>query len=190
MLPRRRHSGTEIAGALRLPHFFLETEMIKTLIAAAVAGTLALPLVSAAADNTSTAKQPGANPPGAASPGSSSTTVTGTDRETGAASRTNPGAGATASGFDRLDKNRDGFVSRDEGNDAAELNTRFTELDANNDGKLSREEYDVVNRGSAGSTAGSTSSPATSSMGGVQGSAPTGKGPGAQEPATRSSGAK
>jgi hypothetical protein len=61
-------------------------------------------------------------------------------------------AGASASGFDRLDRNRDGFVSRDEARDANELNTRFTELDQNNDGKLSRDEYNAINRGSAGAT--------------------------------------
>jgi hypothetical protein len=49
--------------------------------------------------------------------------------------------------FDQLDRNRDGFLSRDEANDASELHTRFSELDANNDGKLSRAEYRVVTAG-------------------------------------------
>lgn len=49
--------------------------------------------------------------------------------------------------FEELDRNRDGFLSRDEANDAAELDTRFSELDANNDGKLSRDEYRVVTAG-------------------------------------------
>jgi hypothetical protein len=48
--------------------------------------------------------------------------------------------------FSELDRNGDGFVSRDEGRDAEELNTRFSELDANNDGKLSRDEYAVLQR--------------------------------------------
>jgi hypothetical protein len=48
--------------------------------------------------------------------------------------------------FAQLDRNGDGFVSRDEGKDADELHTRFSELDANNDGKLSREEYAVLER--------------------------------------------
>ena len=49
--------------------------------------------------------------------------------------------------FDALDRNRDGFLSRDEANGAAELDTRFSELDVNNDGKLSRDEYRVVAAG-------------------------------------------
>lgn len=46
--------------------------------------------------------------------------------------------------FDQLDRNRDGFLTRDESKDAEELHTRFTELDRNNDNRLSREEYDVL----------------------------------------------
>jgi Ca2+-binding EF-hand superfamily protein len=46
--------------------------------------------------------------------------------------------------FDELDRNHDGFLSRDESNDARELDTRFSELDVDNDGKLSREEYRIV----------------------------------------------
>lgn len=58
-----------------------------------------------------------------------------------------PGDTATAPDagrFDQLDRNRDGMLSRDEANNAEELNTRFSELDRNNDNKLSREEYGVL----------------------------------------------
>jgi len=66
---------------------------------------------------------------------------------------TSSGAGATAdSRFDQLDRNNDGFISRDEAKDAAELNTRFTELDKNNDNKLTREEYEAVNADTRGAT--------------------------------------
>ena len=77
-----------------------------------------------------------------------------------------PGASVNLTGFDRLDRNRDGYVSRDEAKDAAELNTRFTELDANNDGKLSHDEYSAVNSSARGATGtGSTSGRAGAPMG-------------------------
>jgi hypothetical protein len=144
--------------------------MIKTLIAVAVAGAFALPvaaLASAGSDNivvaqaggdagggdaSTSTRQPGANPPGAASPGSpSGSSASGTSATT------------NRMGFDRLDKNRDGFVSRDEAKDAPELNTRFSELDKDNDGKLSREEYNALDssargaRGATGSMSGTGS---------------------------------
>ena len=50
----------------------------------------------------------------------------------------------SAARFDGLDRNGDGFVTRDEAKDAEELNTRFTELDQNNDNKLSRQEYGAL----------------------------------------------
>lgn len=54
------------------------------------------------------------------------------------------GEPGSAERFEALDRNGDGFVSRDEGKDAEELNTRFTELDRNNDNKLSRQEYGAL----------------------------------------------
>ena len=60
------------------------------------------------------------------------------------------GDAGTDGRFHDLDRNGDGFVSRDEGRDAEELNTRFSELDANNDGKLSRDEYAVLAREAGG----------------------------------------
>lgn len=116
--------------------------MVKTLIAVAVAGAFALPaaaLASAGSDNivvaqsggagdaSSSARQPGANPSGT-------------------------GATSNRTRFDQLDKNHDGYISRDEAKDAPELNTRFSELDQNNDGKLSREEYNALDTGARGST--------------------------------------
>src|SRR5439155_16151329 len=114
------------------------------------------------ADAATSSRQAGANPPGTASPGM--------------------GSSANATRFDSLDKNRDGFISRDEAKDAAELNTRFSELDKNNDGKLSREEYNALDSG-AKSARGATGTGSMSGKAGVPD-----KGPGAQEPANRALG--
>lgn len=43
--------------------------------------------------------------------------------------------------FNRLDKNKDGFISRDEVGKRSALAKRFDKLDADHDGKLSRAEY-------------------------------------------------
>jgi Ca2+-binding EF-hand superfamily protein len=60
--------------------------------------------------------------------------------------------------FERLDKNKDGFVTRDEARDAAELQGRFAELDVDNDGKISRQEMRALDAkpGAEVSSSGST----------------------------------
>ncbi len=172
--------------------------MIRTLLAIAVAGAFALPVAASAAndnlriaqgggggDTGASNRQEGANPPGQASPGTPRSTASGMDRSTGAAHRTNPsGSGATArhDRFATLDKNHDGYISRDEAKDASELDTRFSELDTNNDGKLSRHEFRALHS----SARGATGRTGKGSMSGKAG-APD-KGPGAQEPANRALG--
>ena len=86
-------------------------------------------------------------------------------------------SGATAASgklFDRLDRNNDGFVSRDEANDATELQGRFTELDKNNDGKLSAEEMHGLDDAASGRTGVRGS---TGGMGGSSGPAGSSSGP-------------
>ena len=46
-----------------------------------------------------------------------------------------------SSGFARLDKNKDGYLSKAEGKGQAELTSNFAKWDLNNDGKLNRAEY-------------------------------------------------
>jgi len=76
-----------------------------------------------------------------------------------AASSANANDAGSEARFNDLDRNGDGFISRDEGRDAEELNTRFSELDANNDGKLSRDEYAVLEREAAEKLAKERQSP-------------------------------
>ena len=58
------------------------------------------------------------------------------------AGRTSPSAAL----FERLDRNKDGFVTRDEAKDATELQGRFAELDKDNDGKISSSEMRALER--------------------------------------------
>lgn len=65
------------------------------------------------------------------------------------------GGGTVSAGLlERLDRNNDGFVTRDEARDASELQGRFAELDKDNDGKISAAEMRALDaeRGSAGNT--------------------------------------
>ena len=110
--------------------------MTRTLVAIAAAGLLGAPLAAASAgSDTSVVAQSG----GTMSSGKSE-------------SSRSAGGQSAEDRFDQLDRNRDGYVSRDEAKDAAELHTRFTELDKNNDGKLSREEYNALHEGASGAT--------------------------------------
>jgi hypothetical protein len=102
----------------------------KTLVAAAVAASFALPF-AASADNDKLRNE-----------------------KAGGSSASGRTTGSVAL-FDRLDRNRDGFVTRDEARDATELQGRFAELDKDNDGKISRSELralDNERRGAAGAT--------------------------------------
>ena len=55
----------------------------------------------------------------------------------------NPASGASAGGFAAIDRNGDGYISRDEARDAT-WNSRFTELDKDNDGRLSADEFSAL----------------------------------------------
>ena len=101
----------------------------KTVVAAAAAAAFALPF-AASADSDKPKSEKAAGP---------------------AASGRTTGSAAL---FDRLDKNKDGFVTRDEARDATELQGRFAELDKDNDGKISRSEMRALDgeRSAAGRT--------------------------------------
>ena len=114
-----------------------------TLITMAVAGLCAAPFAAQSsvdsdkiqvAQSVTSQPQEGRTPPGSpASPGSiDQRSVTGRSSDSAAL-------------FERLDRNKDGFVTREEARDAAELQGRFAELDVNNDGKISREEMQAIN---------------------------------------------
>jgi hypothetical protein len=73
-------------------------------------------------------------------------------------------ATGTPGGFGAMDRNQDGYISRDEARDAPWSN-RFSEFDKDNDGRLSPGEYDALRQDSAAG-AGTYSDPRSS--GGTQ----------------------
>jgi len=129
---------------------------LKTIIALAVAGAFAMPV---AAQTSSGTDKPSGTARGTAS-----------DKHKSEAGGTAPG------GFAGIDKNNDGYLSRDEAKDAAWSN-RFSELDKDNDGRLSKSEFDALSgaaTGAAGATGrGATSPSTTGGMGGSVGPAGT-----------------
>ena len=96
--------------------------------------------------------------------------------ETGAA-----GSGARG-GFSALDRNNDGYISRDEARDVPWSN-RFSELDKDNDGRLSRSEFEAMGGAARGATVDKdANSPSTT--GGMGGSV----GPGGTQSGSSTSG--
>lgn len=69
--------------------------------------------------------------------------------ETGAAA----GAGAPG-GFSTLDRNNDGYISREEARDVT-WNNRFSELDKDNDGRISQSEFNAMGSSTTGGMGGS-----------------------------------
>lgn len=127
--------------------------MTRTLMAIALAAFFGAPLVAASAGGDRIVVA-GADGPDMANrqPGTASSHPGAMSSEKSERSSTSSATGSSGDRFDELDRNHDGYVSRDEAKDAAELHTRFTELDKNNDGKLSREEYNALHEGASGAT--------------------------------------
>jgi hypothetical protein len=74
----------------------------------------------------------------------------------------------TPGGFGAMDRNGDGYISRDEARDAPWSN-RFSEFDKDNDSRLSLGEYDAM-RQSAAAGAGADKDPRSPGItGGMQG---------------------
>ena len=112
---------------------------LKTLAAIAVAAAFAIPFAAQAS---------GAGARG----GAAGTGDTG--------GRPDSAAGATAGSlFDRLDKNKDGHLTRDEAEAETRLTGRFVELDKDNDGKLSRSELQALESEKSGAGTGGTTNP-------------------------------
>ena len=67
------------------------------------------------------------------------------------------GAAATRGDFSAMDRNNDGYISRDEARDAP-WNNRFTEMDKDNDGRLSLGEFDAMRQQGAATGSAATGS--------------------------------
>jgi EF hand domain-containing protein len=115
------------------------------LIAAAVAGLAAAPIALAQYGSPSTPGAPGSSgmdkpPPGTSSRGSTAGSTAGA---TSGSPSGSPQASLSMRDFQSLDKNKDGFLSKDEVRGNANLSSQFDRLDANRDGKLSQSELNV-----------------------------------------------
>jgi len=114
--------------------------MKKILIAIAVAGAFAAPVAAQMSPGADKTQQAQPVPP------------------VPQAGATTSGSGATArNAFDALDRNHDGYLSRDEAKDTTWSN-RFSELDKDNDDRLSRSEFEAMHSSGA---AGATAKPST-----------------------------
>jgi len=151
----------------------------KTLMAVAVAGAFAVPLAALAqgAGGTTTAPSadhPQGNPPYTAPAGSQdSGAVTPGSRAKSPTSRS-AGAGGTSgssASWDKLDKNKDGYLSREELKNDNAMSGRFSEMDKDNDGRISKDEFSAHSSGagatgSTGSTGSTMGAPKSPSSGG------------------------
>ena len=90
-------------------------------------------------------------------------------------------APGSAGGFAAMDRNNDGYVSRDEARDAS-WNTRFSELDKDNDGRISQSEFSAL--GAAGGASADKDARSPSTTGGMGGSV----GPGGTQSGSSTSG--
>ena len=110
-----------------------------TLIAMAVAGLFAAPFAaqsSVDSDKIQIAQAATSQPQTGRTPPETQASSAATGRSSGSAAL-----------FERLDRNKDGFVTRDEARDATELQGRFAELDKDNDGKISAGEMRELDAG-------------------------------------------
>lgn len=82
-----------------------------------------------------------ADPPGAPKPG-------GAPGDMGGMPGAAPG-GAGGGAFEKLDKNKDGIVSKDEAKGDSGVKKNFSKWDTNKDGKLSKAEYEAGQAGGA-----------------------------------------
>jgi hypothetical protein len=145
----------------------------KTLITAAVAAAFALPLAVQAQGGSAGGASAGGGGGGAAGGTTTAPSAThpqGNPNQTGSPSgtpgtRDSAGAGATGGGWTSLDKNKDGYLSREELKD--HKTHSFSSLDKDNDGRVSRSEFD-----SASSGTGSSSDSSTGSSSGSTGATP------------------
>jgi hypothetical protein len=135
---------------------------MKTLIAVAVAGAFAVPFAAqASADNDRMilAQAPGGASGGAAAqggsgaPGTSQGAAGGSQGATGTQGNQagGPGAGVPPTDITQLDKNNDGYVSREEMSADPRV-TRFDDMDKDRDGRLSAQEWAAGSAATGGTT--------------------------------------
>ena len=130
----------------------MNTNFKRKLLAGLLAPALALAVGSAFAQSSGTTGSQGTSATQGSQAGGSaakgSTNATGTTSGSSAMSSGSSGSSTmwNAQHFDRLDKNHDGRISREEAQGDNALRDAWSKLDASNSGSVSREDFDKYAR--------------------------------------------
>ena len=132
---------------------------MKTVIAVAVAGAFALPFAAQASADNDRMILAQAGSSGTTGAGAPSQGVGGSTGGTAAGEGTRATPETGTLNVRALDKNGDGYISRDEASGHEDLNPRFSEYDTDRDDRLSSTEWGAIGAPRGSAVSGSSNTP-------------------------------